>query len=85
MTIRITSTISRSRLEPNAEKPWTVSSAANDPEAEPSLRYVLGTFGVAASFPEAISMAAAQRQSLDDELMEGVHESRSSRRAVVKA
>lgn len=82
MSIRITSAVTKSRTEPNAPEPWYVTSSACDPSAEPSRRFVLGTFGTAATFPEALALAAQQRDGLHAELMEAVHESRATRREV---
>lgn len=78
MTIRISSSIMRSRVA--AAQTWFVSSAVHEPDAEPSRRYVLGTFGTAPTFDAAITLAAEQRADLDAELMEAVHDSRASRR-----
>ena len=79
MSTRITSNIAKART---AEQQWIAATAATDPDAEPSRRYLTGEVGTAPTWPEALTLAAEQRARIDARLMDEVHESRARRRVL---
>lgn len=82
MNIRIRSYITQSRIEPDR---WLVATHVYDLDAPYRVSYVMGAGAVADSHQAALDLAAQQRADLDAELMEGVHESRASRRTEAHA
>lgn len=85
MTIRIVSSIHKSKLEPGKPRPWIVSSSAFDDAAEPSRRYIVGASDDAICFEHAIAIASEQRHDIDSLLMDSVYRERLARREAVQS